>query len=93
MGGASLRRPARRARLLRILIHDFGGYPFPVELSRDLAWRGHEVTHSWCASLIDTAGSARALSRDADGPATLHFVPVDLDEPLDKYRYIKRFLQ
>lgn len=78
---------------MRILIHDFGGYPFPVELSRDLAWRGHEVTHSWCASLIDTAGSARALSRDADGPATLHFVPVDLDEPLDKYRYIKRFLQ
>jgi colanic acid biosynthesis glycosyl transferase WcaI len=78
---------------LRILVHEFGGYPFPVELSRELAARGYEVTHSWCASLIDTAGSAAELARREDNPAMLDFVPLDLGEPLDKYRYLKRFRQ
>ena len=78
---------------MRILVHDFGGYPFPVELSRELAVRGHEVTHAWCTSLIDTPGSAEALSRDAERPAGLTFARLDLGEPLDKYRYVRRLRQ
>ena len=64
-----------------------------MELSRELARRGHDVTHSWCASLIDTASSAKELSHSGERPATLDFAPVDLGEPLDKYRYLKRFVQ
>ena len=30
---------------LSIAVHDFGGYPFIVELSRELAGRGHKVVH------------------------------------------------
>ncbi len=78
---------------MRILVHEFGGYPFAVELSRELAKRGHEVTHSWCASLIDTPGSAAQMAGDADDPETLDYAPIDLGEPLDKYRYLKRYRQ
>ena len=31
--------------ILSIAVHDFGGYPFIVELSRELAGRGHNVVH------------------------------------------------
>jgi len=30
---------------MRIGIHDFSGHPFQVQLSRELASRGHEVVH------------------------------------------------
>lgn len=78
---------------MRILVHEFGGYPFPVELSAELARRGHRVTHSWCASLVDTAGSANDLSRGGEHPATLDFAPLSLGRPLDKYNYVRRFRQ
>ena len=78
---------------MRILVHEFGGYPFPVELSRELSRRGHEVTHSWCASLIDTAGSAAELAGRDDNPEELAFAPLELGEPLDKYHYLRRFRQ
>jgi colanic acid biosynthesis glycosyl transferase WcaI len=78
---------------VRILVHEYGGYPFPVELSRELARRGHRVTHSWCASLIDTAGSAAELARRADNPPALDFAPLELCRPLDKYRYVRRLRQ
>jgi glycosyltransferase involved in cell wall biosynthesis len=78
---------------MRILVHDYGGYPFPADLSRELATRGHQVTHSWCSSLVDTPGSARAFSSPGSSAAPLVFVPIDLGEPLDKYRYLKRLRQ
>jgi len=75
---------------VQILVHDFGGYPFPAELSRELAARGHVVTHSWCASLIDTPGAAEGFERRDGDPRTLEFEPIDLGEPLDKHRLLKR---
>ena len=75
---------------MRILIHDFGGYPFPVELARELAARGHVVTHSWCASLIDTPGAAEGFKRREGDSSNLEFRPVDLGEPLDKHRLLRR---
>jgi hypothetical protein len=32
---------------MRILISDYSGHPFQVQLSRELARRGHGVTHSY----------------------------------------------
>ena len=41
----------------RILVHDFAGHPFQVDLSRHLAGRGHDVLHVHCASY--TSGKGR----------------------------------
>ncbi len=38
---------------MHILIHDYAGHAFPVSLSRELAMRGHRVTHAF-ASVLQT---------------------------------------
>ncbi|HEY3142883.1 MAG TPA: glycosyltransferase family 4 protein, partial [Acidimicrobiales bacterium] len=42
---------------LRILVHDFAGHPFQIDLSRSLARRGHQVHHVYCESY--TSGKGR----------------------------------
>ena len=34
---------------MKILIHDFAGHPFQMTLSRELANRGHDITHAYFA--------------------------------------------
>lgn len=41
----------------RVLVHDFAGHPFQVDLSRHLARRGYDVLHVHCASY--TSGKGR----------------------------------
>jgi colanic acid biosynthesis glycosyl transferase WcaI len=41
---------------MRILVHDYCGHPFQAQLSRELARRGHEVTHSSCESYVSGKG-------------------------------------
>lgn len=50
-GGAAASRPHR------ILVHDFAGHPFQVDLSRSLAERGHTVLHVHCRTY--TSGKGR----------------------------------
>lgn len=52
---------------MRLLIHDFVGHPFQVELSRNLARRGHSILHVYCASLRTTPQGN--LVRHPDDPA------------------------
>jgi glycosyltransferase involved in cell wall biosynthesis len=74
---------------MRILVNDFGGYPYPAELSRALAARGHEVLHTYCASLQTTPQGT--LSRLPGDPETLEIRPLKLKVPLEKYHFVKRF--
>ncbi len=76
---------------MRILIHDFGGYPFPLPMSRRLAQRGHTVRHVYCASLQTTPN--QALPARPDDPATLSIAGITLGAPLDKYSFFKRWRQ
>ena len=64
---------------MRVLVHDFGGYPFIVQLSRELARRGYEVLH------LSAGGFRRAkgpVDRRADDPPALAIASVTLDEPM-----------
>ncbi len=45
---------------MRLLIHDFSGHPFQVQLSRELSRRGHSVVHSSCASYVTGKGKLEA---------------------------------
>ena len=42
---------------LRILVSDYSGHPFQVQLSRELARRGHEVIHSYSAGFQTPKGN------------------------------------
>ena len=76
---------------MRLLIHDFAGHPFQIQLSRALARRGHTVAHAWCASLTTTPQGA--LERRDDDPDTLDLVPIRLDQPIAKQAFVTRWRQ
>lgn len=64
---------------MRILVHDFGGYPFIVQLSRELAGRGHRVLHLNASGFRQPKGP---MERQPDDAPTLAIEPLTLDEPL-----------
>lgn len=70
---------------MRILLHDYSGHPFQVELSRELSRRGHEVTHSFCPGW--QSGKGRL---EAEPGETLAFDPVGPHDPIDKSNFVKR---
>lgn len=73
---------------MRILVHDYTGHPFQADLSRQLARRGHTVTHASCASFPAPKGR---LARDDDDPPGLEFVALELPGRLEKYRFVDRW--
>lgn len=74
---------------MRILVHDYAGHAFPIELSRELAARGHTVLHAFAANLLTPRG---ALSRQPSDPPGLDFmeVPMNANYRRDKYSFVRR---
>jgi colanic acid biosynthesis glycosyl transferase WcaI len=73
---------------MRILVHDYAGHPFQVQLSRGLAARGHQVLHCYCGATHTPRGE---LSRRDDDPETFKVRCIDLPTTIAKYKFIKRF--
>lgn len=74
----------------RVVIHDYSGHPFQVQLSRELARGGHIVQHQYCSSY--ESGHGR-LSRVEGDPGTLSFRDVPLGRSFAKYSWRKRIQQ
>jgi colanic acid biosynthesis glycosyl transferase WcaI len=72
---------------MRILVHDYAGHPFQVQLSRSLAGRGHQVLHAYAAGLQTPRG---ALSPKYDDPSTFAISAVDIGEPITKTALLRR---
>lgn len=72
---------------LRVLVHDFAGYAFPVELSRELARRGHHVAHAYCPDI--PTGKGR-LQRSPGDPDNLEIVAVPIGREFDRYSPARR---
>jgi colanic acid biosynthesis glycosyl transferase WcaI len=75
---------------LRIVVHDYSGFPFPVQLSRELARRGHDILHLHCPSYRAGKGDLRLRPDDA---STLRIEPVDMGADFAKYSPAKRVWQ
>lgn len=75
---------------LSILLHDYAGHPFQVELSRELARRGHTVTHAYFADDIGPKGDLQRRPKD---PETLNFLPISLGGGYSKTSFVKRRFQ
>lgn len=73
---------------MRVLVHDFSGHPFQVQLSRALAARGHDVLHLHCASFLTPKGGLAARPED---PATFQVEGLTLTEPIDKASLARRW--
>jgi colanic acid biosynthesis glycosyl transferase WcaI len=49
---------------MRVLVHDYAGHPFQVQLSRELARRGHDLLHLHCGSLRTGKGAVEGRAAD-----------------------------
>ena len=73
---------------MRLLIHDFAGHPFQVQLSRALAGRGHTVTHVYPLGI---GGPKGRLASSPDDPETLSILGIQLSQHFKKYSPHRRF--
>jgi glycosyltransferase involved in cell wall biosynthesis len=72
------------------LLSDYSGHPFQVQLSRELARRGHDVTHVFSAAFQTPKGN---LVRHDDDPAGFDIVPVRTAAPFAKNTFYRRHRQ
>lgn len=74
---------------MRIVIHDFSGHPFQVQLSRELANRGNEVFHFYCDDILGAQGN---LEKTVSDPDSLSIEAVSIGRPISRYNFLKRFV-
>jgi glycosyltransferase involved in cell wall biosynthesis len=77
-----------REKMMRIAVHDFVGHPFQVQLSRELARRGHTVLHLYLPAFNSPKGR---LARSADDPPGFDVAGVKGIPEYPKYSYISRY--
>lgn len=70
---------------MRILINDFGGYPFPVQLSKFLSNNGYEIVHTYVSNIQTPHGNMEA------GANKLKITPILLNSQFKKYSFTGRF--
>lgn len=89
MSAGDLALSARPASLpcKKILINDYCGHPFQVELSRELARRGHQVLHVYSADDQTPKGD---LLPGGEDPASFAVEGVSIGQPLQKYTNLAR---
>lgn len=73
---------------MRILVHDYSGHPFQAQLSRELARRGYDVTHSYCDAYVSGKGHLEAEPGEA-----IRFRPIAEGESIAKTAFGRRLLQ
>ena len=77
-----------------VVVHDFSGHPFQVQLARHLASPhpsapdGIRTTHVYCPSFLTPRGNV-----DDTGDSQFQSIGVALRKPFEKYSGPKRFLQ
>jgi colanic acid biosynthesis glycosyl transferase WcaI len=67
---------------MRVLVHDYTGHPFQVELSRELARRRHDVLHLHCGSFRTGKG---AVEETTDDDTRFTVDAVSLPREFEKY--------
>lgn len=72
---------------LKILLSDYSGHPFQVQLARELARLGHDVRHTYSASFQTPKGN---LVRQDGDVANFHIAPVTNRAPFDKASFVRR---
>lgn len=75
---------------MKILIHDYPGHAFPLQLSRTLARYGHQVFHLYAGYNTTPRGD---LVKKRSDPESFSIHPIYIRKPLEKYKFITRWRQ
>jgi colanic acid biosynthesis glycosyl transferase WcaI len=71
---------------MKIFVHDFAGHPFQIQLSTELARRGHTVIHAYFADIPGPKGKLTPAANAAD----LTIEPIRVKRPFEAYSYLQR---
>jgi glycosyltransferase involved in cell wall biosynthesis len=71
---------------MRIIVHDYAGHPFQVQLSRELAARGHEILHLYCGSTHTPQAELRRRENDPK----LEIRGISLSQRIPKTSFLTR---
>ena len=74
---------------MRILVHDFAGHPFQMELSKELANRGHDVTHAYFAEDPGPKGEMDHYEADF---GCVRVIPISIGRRYSKADFVRRFV-
>jgi len=72
---------------MRVVVHDYAGHPFQVELSRALARRGHEVLHLYSGSITGPRGT---LTKRPDDLGAFSVEAISLGEHIPREHLLTR---
>ncbi|WP_310962200.1 glycosyltransferase family 4 protein [Nocardioides terrisoli] len=72
---------------MKVLVHDFSGHPFQAQLSRELARRGHDVVHSYCAAYVGGKGKLEARPDER-----VVFEPISVGRRIRKTSFARRLV-
>lgn len=73
---------------MRIIVHDYAGHPFQIQLSLGLAARGHDVLHLYCGSTHTPRGT---LKRRPSDPPSYDIRGISLGGTIPKTNFFRRF--
>jgi len=71
---------------MKIIVHDYAGHPFQVQLSRELAARGHEVLHLYCTSTHTPQAELRRRENDP----VFEIRGISLSQRIPKTSFVRR---
>ncbi|MGV0646403.1 glycosyltransferase family 4 protein [Mycolicibacterium sp. XJ2546] len=75
---------------MKLVVHDFAGHPGQLQLSRELARRGHTVAHHYCQSVATGQG---ATARQSDDPDSFSVQGISLKTEFARYSPARRICQ
>jgi glycosyltransferase involved in cell wall biosynthesis len=81
--------PAQKGLLMRIMVNDYAGHPFQIQLSRSLARAGHQVLHTYFAKNNTPKGCVER--RPADAPS-FNVEPIFIARKFKKHALFARWL-
>lgn len=70
---------------MRILVNDYAGHPFQLQLSRELAKLGHTVLHTYFAAYQTPKGNM-----DDDGMVGLSIMPIQIEGGFSQFSVLSR---
>jgi glycosyltransferase involved in cell wall biosynthesis len=71
------------------MVNDYAGHPFQVQLSRSLAFAGHEVLHTYFGNNNTPKGSVERRPTD---PPSFHVEPIFINREFKKHGLVARWL-
>lgn len=75
---------------MKILFHDYSGHLPQVQVSREMARRGHDVLHLYARTNPSPKG---IIKRRTSDDQLLRIASIGTNKPVEKHKYIKRQIQ